>query len=67
MNNKKSDQRAGEKRKKEILFRTNLSFFLFFFWFQHKQNSVNNKKQIKGQGKNGIKDQRKYLYFFYFI
>ena len=65
MNNKKSDKRAGEKQKKEILFRTNL--FIYFFWLvltQTKQGQQ--QKTDRRAGKNGIKDQRKYLCFFLF-
>ena len=49
MNNKKSDKRAGEKQKKEILFRTNLFFFLV--GFNTNKTGSTTKNRSKGKEK----------------
>ena len=51
MNNKKSDQRAGEKGKKEILFRTNLFFFSFLVGFNTNKTALTTKNRSKGREK----------------
>ena len=48
MNNKKSDQRAGEKqKKKEIFFRTNF----FLVGFNTKKTTLATKNRSKGREK----------------
>ena len=64
MNNKKSDKRAGEKQKKEILFRTNL--FIYFFWLvltQTKQGQQ--QKTDRKAGKKWNKRPKKISVFFF--
>ena len=66
MNNKKSDKRAGEKQKKEILFRTNL--FIYFFWLvltQTKQGQQ--QKTDRRAGKKWNKRPKKISVFFFFL
>ena len=64
MNNKKTDKRAGEKQKKEILFRTNL--FIYFFWLvltQTKQGQQ--QKTDRRAGKKWNKRPKKISVFFF--
>ena len=66
MNNKKSDKRAGEKQKKEILFRTNL--FIYFFWLvltQTKQGQQ--QKTDRRAGKKWNKRPKKISVFFFIL
>ena len=66
MNNKKSDKRAGEKQKKEILFRTNL--FIYLFWLvltQTKQGQQ--QKTDQRAGKKWNKRPKKISFFFFFF
>ena len=52
MNNKKSDQRAGEKqKKKEILFRTNLFFIFLLVGFNTNKTGLTTKNRSKGREK----------------
>ena len=66
MNNKKSDKRAGEKQKKEILFRTNL--FIYFFWLvltQTKQGQQ--QKTDRRAAKKWNKRPKKISIFFFYL
>ena len=67
MNNKKSDKRAGEKQKKEILFRTNL----FFFWLVLTQTKQGQQQKTDRRArKKWNKRPKKISVFFlnfYFI
>ena len=51
MNNKKSDKRAGEKQKKEILFRTNLFIYFFLVGFNTNKTGSTTKNRSKGREK----------------
>ena len=66
MNNKKSDKRAGEKQKKEILFRTNL--FIYLFWLVLTQTKPGQQQNTdRRAGKKWNKRPKKISMFFFFF